>query len=81
MLEALIARSGLVPFDIFMTEVHLARAEHGLGNREAGFRWAVAARRSAEANNTLATSLMLARMDAELAAAAEGIDAEARMQA
>jgi hypothetical protein len=80
-LEALIARSGLAPFDIFMTEVHLARAEHGLGNREAGSRWAVAARRSAEANNTLATSLMLARMDAELAAAAEGIDTEARMQA
>ena len=80
-LEALIARSGLAPFDIFMTEVHLARAEHGLGNREARSRWAVAARRSAEARNTLATSLMLARMDAELAAAGEGIDAEARMQA
>jgi len=80
-LEALIARSGLAPFDIFMTEVHLARAEHGLGNREAGSRWAVAARRSAEACNTLATSLMLARMDMELAVAAEGIDAEARTQA
>jgi hypothetical protein len=68
LLEALIARSGLAPFDIFMTEVHLARAEHGLGNREAASRWAVAARRSAETCNTLATSPMLARMDAELAA-------------
>jgi Peptidase family M50 len=67
LLEALIARSGLAPFDIFMTEVHLARAEHGLGNREAASRWAVAARRSAETCNTLATSLMLTRMDAELA--------------
>jgi hypothetical protein len=80
-LEALIARSGLAPFDIFMTEVHLARAEHGLGNREAGACWAAAARRSAEACSTLATSLMLKRMDAELAATDEGIDAAARMQA
>ena len=81
MLEALIVRKELAPFDVFMTEVHLARAEHGLGNRETAARWAAAARRSAETCNTLATSIMLARMDAELAAGDESIDAGARMQA
>jgi hypothetical protein len=81
MLEALVAREGLAPFDLFMTEVHLARAEHGLGDREAASRWAAAARRSAETCNTLATSIMLARMDAELASGAEGVDAGAWMQA
>jgi Peptidase family M50 len=81
LLEALIQRDGLAPFDIFMTEVHLVRAECSLGDREAAARWAGAARRSAEVTNTVATSLMLARMDAELAAAAGGIAAEARMPA
>jgi Peptidase family M50 len=68
-LEALIARGKLNPFDLFMTEVHLARAECGLGDREAAARWAVAARKSAEISATPAVACMLARMEAELARA------------
>jgi hypothetical protein len=52
-----------------MTEAYLARAECGLGNRAAAVRWAVAARGSAATYTTPATPLVLARMEAELAAA------------
>jgi len=68
-LETLIARGRLSPFDTFMTEVHLARAACGLGDRDAAARWAAAARTTAEACATPAVSCMLARMEAELATA------------
>jgi hypothetical protein len=68
-LEKLIARGKLNPFDTFMTEVHLARAECGLGDRKAAARWAAAARKSAEICAAPAVSCMLARMEAELASA------------
>lgn len=68
-LEPLITRGKLSPFDRFMTDVHLARAECGLGDRETAARWAVAARKSAEICATPAVSCMLARMEAELASA------------
>ena len=68
-LEALLARGRLSPFDRFMTEVHLARAECSLDDREAAARWAAAARKSAEISATPAVSCMLARMEAELASA------------
>jgi hypothetical protein len=71
-LETLITGDGLSEFDIFMTEVHLARAEQGLGNRDAAARWAAAARRSAEVYSTPTTPMMLARMDVELAADQDG---------
>lgn len=70
-LEELIMRDGLSPFDIFMTEAHLARAEQGLGNRDAAIRWAAAARRSAEAcggTTEILMQQMLARMEAGLVA-------------
>ena len=68
-LQTLIARGKLSPFDTFMTEAHLARAECGLGDREAALHWAAAARQSAEVCAAPVTSRMLARMEAELAAA------------
>jgi hypothetical protein len=68
-LETLAARGKLGPYDLFMTEVHLARAACGLGDRAAASRWAAAARTSAEAYPTPAVACMLARMEAELASA------------
>jgi hypothetical protein len=72
MLEVLMAHDELRPFDRFMIEVHLARAEHGLGHREAALRCAAAAHRSGQASQTPATQPLLMRMDAELAAPATG---------
>jgi len=67
-LERVIAQDGLSPFDAFMTEAHLARAELGLGDHAAAARWATAARRSAATCTTPATPLVLARLEMELAA-------------
>ena len=76
-LEALAAHGRFSPFETFMTEVHLARAEAGLDNQEAAHRWAAAARRSAVTlGNDPATPPMLARMETELTAAASACQQE-----
>jgi hypothetical protein len=67
-LESLIAQSGLDPFDAFMIEVHLARAERGLGDQQTAANWAARARRRAASCQTPVAQLMLARMEAELKA-------------